>query len=171
MVVFPCIEQGRSPQVVSKKQIFLYKIVSFRLKNVVFATYLCSFGSSCDYTTPLLRLSIRIMLCIGDTHKSAICFQQQRYLNWPYVQIWVTSFCTSQTESTETCDIFNSLLAHKHSNVSQRAKQQMLKLFTEVEFDVFCYIWIAFGAHRSVLCTNPVCDENLPPKTTRITCK
>jgi len=81
MVVFPCIEQGRSPLVVSKKQIFLYKIVSFRLKNVVFATYLCSFGSSCDYTTPLLRLSIRIMLCIGDTHKSAICFQQQRYLN------------------------------------------------------------------------------------------
>jgi len=27
MVVFACIEQGRRPQVVSKKQIFLYKIV------------------------------------------------------------------------------------------------------------------------------------------------
>jgi len=54
MMAFACIQQGRSQQVVLKGQIVFLRIVSFRLKNVVFTTYLCSLGSSCDYTTALV---------------------------------------------------------------------------------------------------------------------
>ena len=83
---------------------------------MLFLQHMCSLGSSCDYNTALLWLSITIVLCTWDQQKSAFCFQQERYSNWPYVQIWVTSFCEKQRGSTKMWDVFSRLLAHKYGH-------------------------------------------------------
>jgi len=55
-MTFARIRQEPSPQVVLKGQILFSRIASFTLKNVVFTTYLYSFGSSCEYGTALLKI-------------------------------------------------------------------------------------------------------------------
>jgi len=58
-----------------------------------------------------------------------------------------------------------------YSATSEQTTREAHSLVTFETHSIFCHILIAVGAHRSVLCMNPVCNEHSATKATCITCK